>query len=218
MKPYSEDQKYEVLQKYLWGYAPPKIADEVGVHRSTVYRWIADWKDDLKRYTLAELPIQDMGAVLTHIADLERQLDEQKRMIAIIHESHILQSIPLKYRLDMATQYLNTYSLTQLCHVFEIRPSSLYYHIGATRKETRYQQKEQLLRSEITRAFEDSGRRLGAEQIRLQLRNHGIHTSKKRIIRLMKQMGLYNKGSEQLYYPVPDVGNSENTQDVQVLR
>lgn len=218
MKPYSKEQKYEVLQKYLWGYAPQKIADEVGVHRSTVYRWIADWKDDLKRYTLAELPIQDMGAVLTHIADLERQLDEQKRMIAIIHQSHVMQSILLKHRLDMATQYLNTYSLKQLCRVFEIRPSSLCYHIGATRKETRYHQKEQLLRSEITRAFEDSGRRLGAEQIRLQLRNHGIHTTKKRIIRLMKQMGLYNKGSEQPYYPVPDVGNSENTQDVQVLR
>ena len=47
MKPYSEDQKYEVLQKYLWGYAPQKIADEVGVHRSTVYRWIADWTWEL---------------------------------------------------------------------------------------------------------------------------------------------------------------------------
>ena len=218
MKPYSEDQKYEVLQKYLWGYAPPKIADEIGVHRSTIYRWIADWKDDLKRYTLAELTIQDMGAVLTHIAELERQLDEQKRMIAIIHESHIMQSIPLKHRLDMATQYLNTYSLKQLCRVFEIRPSSLCYHIGATRKETKYQQKEKLLRSEITRAFEDSGRRLGAEQIRLQLRNRSICTSKKRIIRLMKQMGLYNKSSEQSYYPMPDVGDLENTQDVQVLR
>lgn len=218
MKPYPEDQKYEVLQKYLRGYAPPKIADEVGVHRSTIYRWIADWKGDLKRYTLAELPIQDMGAVLTHIADLERQLDEQKRMIAIIHESHIMQSILLKHRLDMATQYLNTYSLKQLCRVFEIRPSSFYYHIGATQKETKYQQKEKLLRSEITRAFEDSGRRLGAEQVRLQLRNHGIRTSKKRIIRLMKQMGLYNESPEQPYYPMPDASDSENTQDVQILQ
>lgn len=77
MKPYSEDQKYKVLQKYLWGYAPKRIADKVGVHRSTVYRWIADWNDDLERHILAELPIQDMGAVLTHIADLEKQLDEQ---------------------------------------------------------------------------------------------------------------------------------------------
>lgn len=218
MKPYSEDQKYEVLQKYLWGYAPKRIADEVGVHRSTVYRWLADWKDDLKRYTLAELPIQDMGAVLTHIADLERQLDEQKRMIAIIHESHIMQSIPLKYRLDMATQHLNTYSLKQLCRVFEIRPSSLYYHIAATQEETKHQQKERLLRSEITQAFEDSGRRFGAERIRLQLRKHGIHTSKKRIIRLMKQMGLYNDSPEQSYYPMSDAGKSEDTLDVQILQ
>ena len=218
MKPYTEDQKYEVLQKYLCGYTPPKIADKVGVHRSTVYRWIADWKDNLERHTLAELPIQDMGVVLTHIADLEKQLGEQKRMIAVIHESHIMQSIPLKRRLDMAVQHLNTYSLKQLCRVFEVRPSSLYYHIAATQKETKYQQKGKLLRSEITRAFEDSGRRLGAEQIRLQLQNHGIRTSKKRIIRLMKQMGLYNESPEQPYYPMPDAGDSENTQDVQILQ
>lgn len=48
MKSYSEEQKYEVLQKYLCGHAPPKIACELGIHRSTVYRWIADWKEDLK--------------------------------------------------------------------------------------------------------------------------------------------------------------------------
>ena len=159
-----------------------------------------------------------MGVVLTHIADLEKQLGEQKRMIAVIHESHIMQSIPLKRRLDMAVQHLNTYSLKQLCRVFEVRPSSLYYHIAATQKETKYQQKGKLLRSEITRAFEDSGRRLGAEQIRLQLQNHGIRTSKKRIIRLMKQMGLYNESPEQPYYPMPDAGDSENTQDVQILQ
>ena len=206
------------MQKYLWGYTPPKIADEVGVHRSTVYRWIADWKDNLERHTLAELPIQDMGVVLTHIADLEKQLGEQKRMIAVIHESHIMQSIPLKRRLDMAVQHLNTYSLKQLCRVFEVRPSSLYYHIAATQKETKYQQKGKLLRSEITRAFEDSGRRLGAEQIRLQLQNHGIRTSKKRIIRLMKEMGLYNKSPEQSYYPMSDTGDLKDVQDVQILQ
>lgn len=182
-----------------------------------VYRWLADWKEDLKRHTLAELPIQDMGAVLTYIAELEKQLDEQKRMIAIIHESHILQSIPLKRRIDMMMRYLNTYSAKRLCRVFEIKPSSLYYHIDVNQKETRYQQKEKLLRFEITRVFEDSGRRFGAERIRLQLRNQGIRTSKKRIIRLMKQMGFYNESPEQSYYPMSDAGDLEDVQDVQIL-
>lgn len=218
MKSYSEEQKYEVLQKYLCGYAPPKIACELGIHRSTVYRWIADWKEDLKRHTLAELPIQDMGTVLRHIAELEKQLAEQKRMISIIHESHILQSIPLEHRLDMAIQYMNAYSAKQIYRTFEIRLSSLYYHIGTTQKETRYQQKERLLRSEITRVFEDTGRRFGAERIRLQLRNQGIRTSKKRIIRLMKQMGLYNGSPEQSYYPISDAVDLEDVQDVQILQ
>lgn len=159
-----------------------------------------------------------MGAILTHIAELENLVNEQNRTISIIHKSHILQSIPLKHRLNMAMQYLNTYSAKQVCRAFEIRLSSLYYHISATQKETRYQQKEKLLRSEITRVFEDSGRRFGAERIRLQLRNQGIRTSKKRIIRLMKQMGLYNERQEQPYYSMADAGNPEDTKDVQILQ
>lgn len=214
---YSKDRKHEALLKYLCGYTSQKIADEVGIPRTTVYRWPADWKEDLKRHTLAELPIQDMGVVLTHIAELEKQLDEQKCMIAIIHESHILQNIPLKRRIDMVMRYLNTYSAKQLCRVFEIKPSSLYYHIDVNQKETRYQQKEKLLRSEITRVFEDSGRRFGAERIRLQLRNQGIRTSKKRLIRLMKQMGFYNESPEQSYYPMSDAGDLEDVQDVHIL-
>lgn len=218
MKSYSEEQKYEVLQKYLSGYTPQKIASELGIHRSTVYRWIADWKEDLKRHILAELPIQDMGAVFTHIAELEKLVNEQSQILSIIHKSHILQSIPLKHRLDIAIQYLDTYSVKQICRAFEMRLSSLYYHICATQKETRYQQKEKLLRSEITRVFEDSDRRFGAERIRLQLRNQGIRTSKKRIIRLMKQMGLYNESLEQPYYPMPNAENPEDTKDVQILQ
>lgn len=139
-------------------------------------------------------------------------------MIAIIHESHILQSIPLKHRLDLAKEYLNIYSVKELCRAFEIKPSSLYAHVSASQKETKYQQKEKLLRSEIARAFEYSGQRFGAERIRLQLRKHGIHTSKKRIIRLMKQMGLYNESPEQSYYPMSDAGKSEDMLDVQILQ
>ena len=105
MKSYSEEQKYEVLQKYLYGYTPKEITNGLDIHRSTVYRWIADWKEGLKSHTLAELPIQDMGAILTHVAELEKLINEQNRTISIIHKSHMLQSIPLKHRLNMGPFY-----------------------------------------------------------------------------------------------------------------
>lgn len=34
----------------------------------------------------------------------------------------------------------------------------------------------------------------------------------------MKQMGLYNECPGKPYYPMPDAGDSENTQDVQILQ
>ena len=55
----SENQKHEVLLQYLCGHAPKEIANEVGVHFATVYRWINGWKKSLEGLPLTELPIQD---------------------------------------------------------------------------------------------------------------------------------------------------------------
>lgn len=77
---YSKTQKHDALLQYLCGHTPKEIAENIGVHFTTVYRWIDCWKESSEERTLAELPIQDMGAVLTRIAELQKQLDEQKRM------------------------------------------------------------------------------------------------------------------------------------------
>ena len=167
----SENQKHEAFLQYLCGYTPKEIAAGVGIHFTSVYRWIDGWKKGLEGLSLTELPIQDMGIVLTRIEELQKQLNEQECMIAIIHESRVLQNIPLKRRTDIAMKYLDTYSVTQLCHIFEIKPSTLYYHIRIAKNGTRRQQQENLLCSEIKRIFDESGRRLGAEQIRLRLKN-----------------------------------------------
>lgn len=158
-----------------------------------------------------------MGMVLTRIEELQKQLDKQESMIAIIHESHMLQTIPLKQRIDMAMKRLDIYSVAQLCHIFEIKPSTLYYHIRIAQNGTRRQQQENLLCSEIKRIFDESERRLGAEQIRLRLNKQGIHIGKKRIIRLMKQLGAYDEDLEQFYYCTLGMSDLEDTPDVQIL-
>lgn len=106
---YSKTQKHDALLQYLCGHTPKEIAENIGVHFTTVYRWIDCWKESSEERTLAELPIQDMGAVLTRIAELQKQLDEQKRMLSIIHESQVLQSIPLNHRINIALRYTDIY-------------------------------------------------------------------------------------------------------------
>lgn len=106
---YSEAQKHDALLQYLCGHTPKEIAENIGIHFTTVYRWIDSWNESFEERTLAELPVQDMGTVLAHIAELQKQLDEQKRMLSMIHESQVLQSIPLNHRINIALRYSDTY-------------------------------------------------------------------------------------------------------------
>lgn len=218
MKHISEIQKHEAFIKYICGYSPQELANELNVHFTTVYRWIGAWKRTLSRYKLADLPIQDVGAILTYTEELRQQLANLERSTAIIHESKVMQTIPLEQRIDMAVSFLETYSVSTLCQTFEINPSTLYYHKRAFQNGTKHLKQDGQINSAIAGIFEESGARFGAERIRIQLEKRGIKTSKKRIIRLMKHMGLYNKSAERPYYPSSNADHLENTYDVQILQ
>ena len=94
--------KREIFIKYICGFTPKELADEFGIHFTTIYRWIEGWKRDLPRHTLKELPLQDIGTILEYTENLKRQLDEVERSLSIIHKSRVLQTVPLKERITMA--------------------------------------------------------------------------------------------------------------------
>ena len=84
MKHISEFQKHKAFVKYICGYFPQELANELNVHFTTVYRWISAWKRTLLRYKLADLPIQDVGAILTYTEELQQQLADLERSTAIM--------------------------------------------------------------------------------------------------------------------------------------
>lgn len=128
MKHISEVQKHEAFIKYICGYSPQELGNELNVHFTTVYRWLSAWKRTLSRYKLADLSIQDVGAILTYTEELQQQLADLERSTAIIHESKVMEIIPMEQRIDMAVSLLDTYPVSTLCKTFEINPSTLYYH------------------------------------------------------------------------------------------
>ena len=119
--------KREIFIKYICGFIPKELADEFGIHFTTIYRWIEGWKRDLPRHTLKELPLQDIGTILEYTENLKRQLDEVERSLSIIHKSRVLQTVPLKERITMAKKLIETYPVKLLCDTFEIPMSTLYY-------------------------------------------------------------------------------------------
>lgn len=203
--------------KYLCGYTPIELADEFEIHFTTVYRWIQKWRKDLSQHTLEELPFQDMGMVLEYIKSLKQQLDEAEHSLSIIHESKVLQTIPFKERVSMAKKYIEAYPVKLLCRTFEIPASTLYYYRGKARDETKRQKEERDLSDAIRTIFEKCKGRLGAERIRVLLQEQGITVSKRRIGKLMKQMGLSSNKYANTYYPSNCALDLEEGADVKIL-
>lgn len=213
----SEKVKREVFIKYICGYTPIELANEFEIHFTTIYRWIERWKKDLLEHTLAEFPFQDMGMVLEYTKNLKQQLDETERALSIIHESEVLQTIPLRERVSMAKKYIEVHPIKLICRTFEIPVSTLYYYKRKTRDETRDQQENRNISDAIRKVFEESDGRLGAERIRVLLQEQGIKTSKRRISKLMKQMGLSGNGETNIcYYPNSTLDLEEGA-DVKIL-
>lgn len=209
--------KREIFIKYICGYTPKELADEFGIHFTTIYRWIEGWKKDLPRHTMKELPLQDIGTILEYTENLKHRLDDAERSLAIIHESSVLQTVPLKERITIAKNLIEIYPVKFLCDTFEIPMSTLYYYKRKTRNETKRQQEERDLSDAIRSVFEESKGRLGAERIRVLLQQQGITTSSRRIRKLTKQMKLSNDAKEPVYYAPAYTVNIEEGVDVKIL-
>lgn len=198
---YSKDIKQEVLVKYVCGYTPKEIAEESGIHFVTIYRWINNWGKDLDGQPLTDLPLRDIGVILAYTEKLKRELKEAEHSLSLIHTSGILQTIPLRQRINMALPLLDSYPARFLAQTFEVSLSSIYYYKRQGQGKTKRQKLDDYISSKVQEIFIESDGRIGAERIRIQLHNQGIVTSKKKIIKLMKQIGLVNNCRSDAYYP-----------------
>ena len=197
---YTKDIRQEVLIRHICGHKPKEISDEFGIHFVTIYRWINNWRKGLDGRPLTDLPLQDIGTILTYTEELKRRLEELDHSLSIIHTSGILQTIPVRQRIDMVLSFLDSYPAKFLAQTFEVSLSSIYYHKRQGQRKAKRQKQDEYIGSKIQEIFTESDGRLGAERIRIQLHNQGIVTSKKKIIKLMNQMGLVSNCRSDAYY------------------
>lgn len=213
---HAKDVQQKAFIKYVCGYTPKEIAEASGIHFVTIYRWINTWRKDMDGRPLTDLPLQDVGAILTCSEELKRKLDEAERSLSVIHTSGILQTIPLRQRISMALPLLDSYPVKFLAQTFEVSLSSIYYHKRQGKKKAKRQKQDEYITSKIQEIFIEGDGRIGAERIRIQLHSQGIVTSKKKIIKLMNQMGLVSNCRSDAYYP--SESQKEEGDNVQILQ
>ncbi len=80
------------------------------------------------------------------------------------------------------------YSITVLCKALEVSESG--YYAWKNREVSHHQREDAKLAAEIQQVFLDHRQIYGSPRIHAMLKQQGIHCSRKRVVRLMQQLGL----------------------------
>lgn len=89
-------------------------------------------------------------------------------------------------------QHRHSFSIGQLCRVLQVAPSGFYggFYARSKRPLSRHQQQDEVLKVHISDSFERSRRSYGSPRIHQDLRSMDHNCARKRVARLMQEMGL----------------------------
>src|SRR5439155_11548735 len=85
-------------------------------------------------------------------------------------------------------EHSHQYSITLLCQALEVSESG--YYAWKNRKVSQHCREDARLSAQIQQIFLDHRQVYGSPRIHALLKARGIHCSRKRVVRLMQQLGL----------------------------
>lgn len=184
---YPTELKVKTIRRYERGDSIKALSEELHISQSTLYQW-------RKEYCTIKTPIRTYTP--TEFDTVCRRLQKLEHHLEIIHRSGFLSDMPLQKKLaaleDIYNQTDNPYSVHELCDALGVARGTFYNHIFRRADRSKYQEEQAQLMLKIKQIFDDSEQRFGAGKIRAVLANSGIRISKKRIVAIMREMGLYS--------------------------
>lgn len=179
---YSQDVKMKMAKLYESGVSAASICSEHGVTRSALYNWI---------HLYSEIHSAEGKALsFWRLFQLEKRLAYYKRQNEVFLESGCSIAAPLEEKLAAIARLRDRSNVHVLCDTLKVRRSTFYHYLLRRPEETQIAKQDDMLRSMIREAFEQSKQRFGSKKIRVKLIEQGVRTSTRRICRLMKEMGL----------------------------
>lgn len=180
-KQYPEEFKKQITAICAIGTPLTAISKRYHISLNPLYRWRKEYQQ------------VDNQATIKDYSALSRQHERQSHILQIIRLSNIIDDVPRRKRLEILArlhEQFEQYSIHELCEALNISRGIFYNHIFRRADRTEYLQKQQELMMQVQRIFDDSQQRFGAEKIRVILAENGICVGKKRIRRIMQELGL----------------------------
>ena len=100
-------------------------------------------------------------------------------------------------RFQYLVEQQHRYSIRKACMTLGISRSGFYAY--CERKPSDRQLENEVLSQKIREVFEQHSGQYGAKRIAHSLQDEGIKVNRKRIVKLMRSMGLYAKGARRAY-------------------
>ncbi|WP_156323871.1 IS3 family transposase [Bacillus sp. JCM 19034] len=117
--------------------------------------------------------------------------------------------------MDVIEKNRDRYSVSAMCDVLKI-PRSTFYHVTevSTQKKLEKAKEEQELNDKILKIFNENRKVYGTRKIKKELLKAGHTVSRRRIGRLMGELGIPSKYAQPSYKPMKSQPNEESVRNV----
>ena len=182
-KKYCQMEIDSVMRRFFTnGESVYTISLETGIHQSTIYRWIREYKDD---HGIDKRPQSHNLNALT------RQVQRLEGIIDILQSVNCTANAPLQIRLAELERLYGTYNVHMLCEALKVPRGTFYNHMYRNKhNHTWYAEHREVLRTRIMEIFDDNHQIFGAAKITAIIKEEGYRTSVKMVRELMRDMGM----------------------------
>ena len=180
--PYSTSFKKQILDQCRNGASVFSVSKESGVSRSTIYRWFAEE---------GAIETKDNVYSANDIKALERKVEKQAKIIAILKTVPCTVHASLKERLNALEALHSDYDIHTLCEALEVSRGTYYNHILRNKRDNIwYKKREEEYRILIHDVFYEFDQIFGAKKIHAILQQRGHRVRKEYVARIMRDLGL----------------------------
>ena len=172
-----------IFLKYKLGLSVKQISDKYNIPRSTIYYWLKQDKEISDYYKKKSVTYQDYEK-------MKREKDKAVRELKIYKDLHCFSDATTKEKEMAISKFIGIYPIKTMCRILEIPKGTVYNYHFRRSTTTQTQMRNEDLKKEVYRVFQESGCRFGAKKILSKLRSEGINTTMKKVQSLMSFMNL----------------------------
>jgi len=180
---YSEEEKYQLVERYCNGESVSDICTATGVAKSTFYTWIKPYQTQST----------SAGYVVSaaEYAKMRKRIAKLEEIIKVLKNVDCTASASRKEKLNALAVLYGKYSVHSLCEALEVPRGTFYNHILRNKRENNsYQARRDYLSERIKQVFDESNQIYGAMKIKAVLAEQGEVISDKMVSELMREMNL----------------------------